>query len=542
VNVGQQSSLQLQSRNLTMVEGSAILHNRTDKFGSNFNLKVTDSISIIGVDLQSRIRSGVYNIALSSGQSGKVTISANQLLLQDGGIIGTGSYGMGKAGDVAINVSDTVQLKGNFLGLIDPVSRINSVSFSTGDAGNMMVSARRIIVQEGGAISTSSLGTGNAGNLSINSSDSVLIDGVSPLSSFSTSSLQSNTFKGNAGKVTVNTAKLTISGGGTISTTTGGNGNAGSIVVNASEGIEIYGSSSTPVRSLRSMITSSAVPPSPLVRMLLRLPVQPSGNSGDIMIHTDTLRISNGGAIDIQNEGTGDAGTLFADAELIALSDQGRITASTKFGGGGNVNLRSESLRLRQGSSIITTANNKGNAGNINISAPIILGLENSDVVANALQGRGGNVQITTQGIIGLKYRDRLTPKNDITASSEFGVNGTVQVNTIGVNPSSGLAELPVDTIDPSQKIATGCAAQNDSSFVATGRGGVPENPMQVATIDRTWSDLRSIVNAKPEPRIAAAAMPIEATALATNAQGQIELIGVGAIVSNPQGVNCSRQ
>jgi large exoprotein involved in heme utilization and adhesion len=114
-------------------------------------------------------------------------------------------------------------------------------------------------------------------------------------------------------------------------------------------------------------------------------------------------------------------------------------------------------------------------------------------------------------------------------------------VNTIGVNPSAGLVALPVEPIDPSQKIATGCAAKNDSSFVATGRGGVPKNPMQVLEIDRIWSDLRTISKTKPEPRIAAAAMPIEAMTLATNAQGQIELIGVGAIAANPVGVTCSR-
>jgi hypothetical protein len=72
-----------------------------------------------------------------------------------------------------------------------------------------------------------------------------------------------------------------------------------------------------------------------------------------------------------------------------------------------------------------------------------------------------------------------------------------------------------------------------------TGRGGVPENPIQVTKIDRTWSDLRSIVSAKPEPRIVAAAMPIEATALATNSQGQIELIGA---IAPPQIVaTCAR-
>ena len=32
---------------------------------------------------------------------------------------------------------------------------------------------------------------------------------------------------------------------------------------------------------------------------------------------------------------------------------------------------------------------------------PIVAGFENSDIIANAVNGRGGNIQITTQGIFG---------------------------------------------------------------------------------------------------------------------------------------------
>ncbi len=318
-----------------------------------------------------------------------------------------------------------------------------------------------------------------------------------------------------------------MSEGGTISTSTGGNGNGGSVVVNASEAVEIYGSSSTPIGLERSKITSGAEPPTTLLRRLLRLPAQPSGNSGNVTINTNTLRISSGGSVSIQNEGTGNAGTLILNANLIALSDQGRITASTKFGEGGNINLRSESLRLRQGSTITAIAGNNGNGGNINIKAPTILGLEDSDIVANAFQGRGGNIQVLTQGIFGLKYRDRLTAENDITASSEFGINGNVQVNTIGINPANSLNELPVDVADSSRQIADRCGAAKTSSFIATGRGGIPQNPSKKKGSDRPWNDLRTI--GIDRSAITAAITPIvqapivEASALRNNPDGSID-------------------
>ncbi|MEH2401685.1 MAG: S-layer family protein [Nostoc sp.] len=187
-------------------------------------------------------------------------------------------------------------------------------------------------------------------------------------------------------------------------------------------------------------------------------------------------------------------------------------------------------LLIRDRSNISATAGGNGNGGNININAPIIAGSENSDIIANAVKGRGGNIQISTQGLFGLKFRPQLTSENDITASSQFGVSGTVQVNTIGIDPNSGLVELPANIIDPSQQIATGCAGSDGSSFVATGRGGVPQNPNQQVTSDRTWSDIRDISAYRKTQKVQAQIpqspkILVQATSWRRNAQGKIELI-----------------
>ncbi|MEA5513409.1 S-layer family protein [Nodularia sp. UHCC 0506] len=53
--------------------------------------------------------------------------------------------------------------------------------------------------------------------------------------------------------------------------------------------------------------------------------------------------------------------------------------------------------------------------------------------------------------------------------------------------------ELPENLTDPSQQISTKCADRSNSSFVATGRGGIPQNPIQEVRSNRTWSDVRDI-------------------------------------------------
>ncbi|HAJ60518.1 MAG TPA: hypothetical protein DCP31_15665, partial [Cyanobacteria bacterium UBA8543] len=81
--------------------------------------------------------------------------------------------------------------------------------------------------------------------------------------------------------------------------------------------------------------------------------------------------------------------------------------------------------------------------------------------------------KITAQGIFGLENRPQLTPFSDINASSELGINGTVEINTPDVDPSRGLVNLPVAPVDT--QVAQGCtggSAQAQSSFIITGRGG----------------------------------------------------------------------
>ncbi|UBF25073.1 S-layer family protein [Kovacikia minuta CCNUW1] len=133
------------------------------------------------------------------------------------------------------------------------------------------------------------------------------------------------------------------------------------------------------------------------------------------------------------------------------------------------------------------TAQAGGDGGNIYINAPFIVSVlaENNDIRANAFTGRGGNVTINAEGIFGIQPQLFDTPESDITASSQFGLSGVVTINILDIDPSRGLVPLPVSLVDPSQLIAQGCSprgAQATSSFVTTGRGGLPPSPTDPLT------------------------------------------------------------
>ncbi len=292
------------------------------------------------------------------------------------------------------------------------------------------------------------------------------------------------------------------------------------------------------------------MPAEPNLRVILGLPDIPTGNSGNIRINTPELVVNQLGRVTVENRGLGNSGSIEIQANSVELNGQGSINAFTNSGNGGNITLQTQDqLLLRHGSFITTNAAGTGNGGNITINSPIIVGLENSDIIANAVKGNGGNIDITTQGIIGLQYRNTLTPRtdptNDITASSQFNVNGTVQINNIGVDPNSGLVELPENVTDHSQQIASGCSANQGSSFVATGRGGIPQNPNQQLTSLRPWSDTRDI-SAYRNTGAVTALIPesgevlVQATGWRRNADGKIEIFADKSPTQQQPALTCA--
>jgi filamentous hemagglutinin family protein len=535
------TAIQLVGKTIQIRDGSiALMVTQGSLPPGSFQIKASEAFQLSGLDQFGKFGSFIISDVFA-GKGAEMTIAAPQMTLSNTAMIHARAFGKSQLGNIAINAA-TLQLDGQADTNPGLRTRISASNLGQSNAGTLTIAADQLNILNGGIISVSNLGSGLGGDVAI-VANTLKIDGVSPFPEQSSLLTVSALGSGNAGNLGIQTQVLSVTGGSTINTSTLAGGNAGNLTINATRSVLVSGGSPLLNGAIDgSEIASAATVVARDVQQRLGLPPIPSGAAGSVTINTPSLKILDNATVKVDNAGLGNAGTLRINANSIDLKRGGTIEAATLVGEGGDLSLQAQTLVLRDRSVIRATAGGAGKGGNITIQSPIVLGLENSDIAANAVKGQGGNIQITTQGLLGLKFRDRLTPDNDITASSEFGVSGTVQVNAIGVNPSSGLVELPVDTIDPSQKIATGCATQNDSSFVATGRGGVPENPIQVTKIDRPWSDLRSITMATPKPRIATASMPIEARALATNAQGEIELIGEGAIASNPQGVNCSRQ
>jgi filamentous hemagglutinin family protein len=542
---GSNGSIQIQGRNINLSEGSgALIQNLGTQASGGITVHAVEFLNLTGNTPDGRMGSFIQIENSGMGQTGDITISATQLLLQNGGVIRHRALSPGSSGNLTINVTGSITVDG--FAAVNPklMSAIGTSTLNSANAGNITISTGNLSLFNGGNIASTTFGSGQTGTVRVNARDLIEIAGInSPR--LSPSVLSSTTIgSGNANNTVVNTSRLVIRDGGFLGSNTVATGSSGSVIVNASESVEVKGNPLNPI--LSSRIISSAETLDAATRVAFELPAIPSGKAGSLTINTPLLRVTDGAYVTVKNDGPSQAGGLQINANSIFLDNQSSITASTASGNGGNINLNvRDLLLLRHGSNVTATAGGSGNGGNITIKVPVIAGFENSDIVANAVQGRGGNIQIATQGIFGLKFRPQLTADNDITASSQFGINGTVQVNTIGVDPSAGLVALPVDLADSTQQISTGCSSTQDSSFVATGRGGLPQNPIRESRTDRTWADTRDLSEFRtPRPAVplalpSAASAIVEASTL-RRINGQLELVAVNSSTLPSQAATCA--
>ncbi|XHR82819.1 MAG: filamentous hemagglutinin N-terminal domain-containing protein [Gloeotrichia echinulata GP01] len=283
---------------------------------------------------------------------------------------------------------------------------------------------------------------------------------------------QTQSMTGAAGNITINSPQLEINAGGQLRTTTFTAQQAGSITLNIPNQLILSGKDSGLFANTEKNST---------------------GRGGTINIDPKILMIQDGATIAVNSQGQGIGGDINLQAGSLFL-DNGTISAKTNSNTGGNINLGVDNLLfLRHGSEISTTAGdeqNGGNGGNITIDASngfiVAIPYENSDITANAFTGNGGRVDITTQQLFGIEKQDFTTLLSDITASSNFGLNGEVNINlTVNADPTSGLTKLPDRPVNV--RISEGCQVVEDKDaveFYSIGKGGLPPRPDEALSFD----------------------------------------------------------
>ena len=308
---------------------------------------------------------------------------------------------------------------------------------ATGKGGNLTVNTQSLTLQDGGLISTGTFGSGNSGNLTVTAKEINLIgtnfNNQIPSGLFTTVFFGAT---GNGGDLTINTENLRLINGAEIGAGTSGVGQSGDVTINGTNNIAI------------SEVSDF------------------TGNSS---------------AITVSSSGSGEAGSLFINAPSIQLNN-GTLSAETAAGNQGNITIRASEINLTNNSEITTNATNSATGGDISIDTKFIIAFDNSNISANALEGKGGSIAIAAEGVF-------LDNSSQITATSALGIDGSVDLNT-QIDPTQGVVKLSATVINAESLVAQNlCVATSEqkqgSSFVITGKGGLPPDPTQPLTVLR---------------------------------------------------------
>ena len=520
--------------------------------------------------MQVQTRSGTVSKAASRvqensiGAGGNIAIETSVLEVLDGAQLQSRTAGTGDAGNVIINANKRVTFARRSENGQFPSAAVSNVSNDgVGNGGSINITTSVLQILEGARFLAETRGTGNAGDVIINASDHVTFAGIGPNGQVS-AALSSVSGNGSGGDVYVVTLAVELLDGAFLFAGIGGDGegDAGNVIIDARDRATFSGvaEDGLPGGAISSVFANNSSAGGSVnvttgvleVREGARLAADTrgQGSAGDVNVRATDRVLLNNGDLRATSEGTGRGGSITTNTPFLLLTNQSEIATRTRSADGGNITLNVDNVLALTDSSTITTeagtAEAGGDGGDITINTQFIATRlsENSDIVADAFDGDGGNVNITaTGGVFGIVPRPERTPLSDITASSRNGVSGTVAIESPDVNPNQSATELPTALDAPD--VVQSCReafVQTGSEFVVTGRGGLPPGPLDSAAAI-LWQDALPIEgNVQTAPEIEgepvtdsnrATPPPIvEIRGWIKNEQGQIELVA-----ENPQQV-----
>ncbi|MDM8561738.1 filamentous hemagglutinin N-terminal domain-containing protein [Candidatus Marithioploca araucensis] len=518
-NAGDGGTIILQAGSL-MIKDGAVIKSGTDNNaqGGNIEIQVNGTATITGDASHIQLKepsesqlsyledfsqvppnqssSGIYassdGSAISTGNSGTIELKAEQLALLESGRIEASTSSSGIGGYIHIHVDGLVQLsgEGSHVSYSGIFTKTTSNADNAGHGGNVELHAGKLIVKDGAAVSASTFGAGKGGQLDIKVKGPIHIIDTDSRGEGSFIGAGAWSFENNAGDggtLTVEAKELHLIGGAVIETGTTGKGEGGNIIIKVTDRITLSGKKSGDGRASRIVATSEG---------------KKAGDAGDIVLETGELYLTDNTTIAVSSRGTGKGGNLTLTAQRINVTERSNISASSAGeSNAGNIILSvGERLYLENGGTIttattrtdggnitintpgyfylvngkITTSVNaeNGNGGNITLNPEFIV-LDGSKIIARAVGGNGGNINITTTGICKFPPES----KSPIDASSQYGLDGVVVVDSPDTDITGQLLVLPKEFLDADSQLPPPCRIDNRSNFVVTESEGAPISP-----------------------------------------------------------------
>jgi filamentous hemagglutinin family protein len=482
-----------------------------------------------------------FSTATNVGRGGDLNVTADSLLLTDRGSISAASLGPGPAGNIEVDVGNVQLLNGaaiasNAFGTgngarievmadkvlisgvhpepftditgnesLSPSGIASQAGLMGGSAGDIQITTGTLNILDGARISTETFGPGHGGSIGV-TGNNVLISGVNAiLREFligkgidaeeagrlasagilagTNSSFLGDGTTGNAGNVSIQAKRLQLSDQGLISTRTTGPGTGGNIEL-ISEQVTLSGGA---LISAESSVSAKAGKAGDILINAFGIfqinnssvtTAAEQARGGDITIRARGVQLTNGTLISAESSGVGDAGNIDITTNSLLMSTSS-IATEAKQADGGNIHIQSGYMDQLIDSKITASVGGGPDTtgGNITIDHPQFVILNDSQIIANAYEGRGGNIRIIADVFLA-------SPESVVDASSALGIDGTVDVQAPITEISETLTPMQGDFLSAEALLRDRCAArirgEKYSSFVVSGRDGLPIRPGSV--------------------------------------------------------------
>jgi filamentous hemagglutinin family protein len=458
------SFIQIRGNNINLKDSSLVVMQNLGLLpDAELNIYATESLKIDGNSFDSSIPSGLITETIGKGSGGNINIETQTLALEDKGSVVTSSYSNAPGGNLRINASKRIEIRGNPPILLGNTYGLLTTTFRQGTSGNINLSTQHLSVRDGGGIGTTTFGQGSSGNINLSTQHlSVEKGGIIGTTTFG---------QGTSGNINLSTQHLSVRDGGGLAVATYGAGEGGNLTIKASENIRVFGFSPN-----RSIINSPFFNGNNFPSTIGTLAAD-RGNAGDLEIISKNLSLERGGNVGSATFGRGEGGNVFIKTsdfvELIGLTPESTpsFINSVTFGEGkaGDITIDTAKLKLFEGGLITTSTNASGDSGNITINAAEFIQIKGLDFLSPSPYGIDSSafaVPQITREILGLPLIVSGSP-GSITINTEhlmISNNGSIRVNNDGTGDAGRLQiNAPSLFLDNSGSI---------SATTASGRGG----------------------------------------------------------------------
>lgn len=315
----------------------------------------------------------------SAGNGGEVDITAQQVTLTRGGNVVTSTTGTGDAGDITVNAHNlSINGKRNTVdsdgAVVSQPSGLFAETTSTGHGGTIHITSRNASIAGGGQITTSTSGAGDAGDIYVASNNLHIRGAGSAITSDSTGT-------GDAGRVELSGENLHMESQGEVSSITVGQGQGGSIHIAMNESVNLKGTGTT-----------------------IRADSQGEGAGGDVFISASDVELSDGATVTATSSANGDGGSIIVMGDDLVIRGAGSAITSDSTGTGhaGRVELSGERLHLESQGAVSSRTGSMGQGGSIHVAMNDSVNLEGADTTIRADSqgdGDGGDIFISASSV-----------------------------------------------------------------------------------------------------------------------------------------------